>query len=643
MGNINPKARRVGIIIAVVLGIVAGLYAGGLVAQLISGYQIWLKEDGILGNAAMPAINFGFFYCIRLTFTPEGIKSAAFLGAGALAIYGIYLIHNRFERGTTDDRNFRRSERGTYGTAKWMDKKEFNQVLKLSKLSKTTDVILGEQNGSAVCLPNDTKLTRHIAVFGSTGTMKSRAFVRNYLFQALQRGESVVLTDPKSELYNDMAELFRQNEYCVRVYNLISPEHSDSWNCMADLSGDTLLAQILTDVIIENTADEDDRKDRFWDSGEGNFLKALILFVDQEASRGQEHKHLPAVYQMITQHSEKQLMAMFDKLPITHPAKAPFNLFKNASDNVRAGIISGIGTRLSVLQNAAVQNITRRSDIDLALPGKQKCIYFLILSDQDNSLSFLSSLFFSFLFLKLVRYADGRKSRHCKVPVNIMLEELNTCGTVHLLHKRMSSVRSRWIYVSIVAQNLAQLQNRYPKNRWAEILGNVDVTLMLGCSDEPTAEYFSNRTGDMTVEVQNNMTTRKTIAIAQVIPEYRLMEGQGRRKLMTVDEVLRMPNEELLIIIRGHNVLKARKLDYTYHPMAKKLITTDIHDYYNTGSEDMVFGEAYESIVNETTSSEEIAELVPTKKSKEPIKMPEAKSSSPAAPLYGSARPPDEF
>lgn len=105
-------------------------------------------------------------------------------------------------------------------------------------------------------------------------------------------------------------------------------------------------------------------------------------------------KHLPAVYQMLTHNSERQLTALFDKLPLDHPARTPFNLFSQSSDTVRSGIILGFGTRLQVLQNDAVKRITSRSDIDLSAPGMQKCACFIILSDQDATMAFLSSLFF---------------------------------------------------------------------------------------------------------------------------------------------------------------------------------------------------------------------------------------------------------
>jgi len=618
----------------VVLGLIAFMYLSGVVGQMLSGYNTWLAEDGMLGNAVMPAIDFGFFHCTRIMFTPDGMKGAAFIGVTSIAIVAVYMLHNRFDTGKSDERNFRRSARGTYGTAGWMEPKDMKEVLEVTTPEKARGTILGEKNGKVLCLPENTHLAKHIAVFGATGTMKSRAFVRNLLFQAIKRGESVVCTDPKGEIY-ELKNLFADNGYETRVFNLVSPDHSDSWNCMADLNGDTMTAQILTDIIIENTVDEDSKSDHFWDYNETNLLKSLILYIDLDATRDSEHKHLPAVYQLITQHNEKQLIALFDRLPISHPAKAPFNLFKNCSDNVRAGVISGLGTRLQVMQSEAIKRITSRSDIDLTLPGKKKCAYFLILSDQDNSLSFLSSLFFSSLFMKLVRYADSTRKKRCKVPVNIVLEEANTCGSIHELHIKLSSIRSRRLIVSMVIQNLAQLKNRYPKDRWAEILGNMDTQLMLGCTDEVTAEMVSKRSGDMTVEVNSSMTMRKTMAIAQMIPEYRAMEGQGRRRVLTPDEVLRLPNDEMLIMIRGHNILKAKKFDYSRHPLAKEIRPCSIYDYYGTHFND-------EPVCDISLGPKENPEPeIPVPQ--QTVNMPAPNKTLTGSPLYGSAKPPDEF
>ena len=619
----KDKRRLIGIILAAVIGLLALLYLGGVLSQVFSNYSVWMSTGGLTGQAMMKPVNMNPLVCIPLAFTGNGLKGILGIAVISGIIYLMYRLYNRFDGKQRDPRGFTKSDSGIYGTANWMDEKEMQEVLEISPVGSAEGTILGEYKGKAVCMPKDTRLNRHIAIFGASGTMKSRAIIRNALFQIIKRGESVILTDSKSEMYTDTSELFRQAGYDVKVFNLVNPEHGDSWNCMSDLNGDTLMAQVLTNVIIGNTSSG--KGDHFWDNGEGNLLKALILLVDQDRTRTPDMKHLTAVYQLLTQNSERQLTAMFEKLPLDHPARAPYNLFAQSSDTVKSGIILGLGTRLQVMQNQAVQRITSQSDIDLTAPAKRKCVYYIILSDQDTTMSFLSSLFFSFMFIKLSRYADVQPEGRCQVPVNLILDEFNNVGRIGGAEdgsdfaRSLSVVRSRDIRVMIAVQSLGQLQNRYPKNLWSEIVGNMDIQLMMGCSDDVSAEFFSARSGDMSVQVNTTMTVRQTIALAQVIPQYRRMEGHGRRRLLTPDEVLRLPNEEMLCIIRGHNVLKLDKLDYTKHPMSKRIIRKSIMDYNPAPP------------VTQSYNTEPAQEEPPKKK------------SSRKRNLYSSAQPPTEF
>lgn len=79
------------------------------------------------------------------------------------------------------------------------------------------------------------------------------------------------------------------------MFNLVNPAHGDSWNCMSDLGGDTLLAQVLTNVIIRNTSEG--KGDHFWDNGEANLLKALGALrrprPEQDAGREEPRFGLP--------------------------------------------------------------------------------------------------------------------------------------------------------------------------------------------------------------------------------------------------------------------------------------------------------------------------------------------------------------
>lgn len=101
-----------------------------------------------------------------------------------------------------EERNFKYSSLGTYGTSGYMTEVEKKQqVLREERdVKETKGIILGTDliSGSILSLPPESRLNRNIAVCGSQGSMKSRAFARNMILQCIRRGESMFITDPKS-------------------------------------------------------------------------------------------------------------------------------------------------------------------------------------------------------------------------------------------------------------------------------------------------------------------------------------------------------------------------------------------------------------------------------------------------------------
>ena len=513
-----------------------------------------------------------FFTCLASVFHPPYGVYGVLICIGLLAILLLMVMRMGYsDTGEYDtDRNFIYSAKGTYGTSGWMSRKEMAGVLDLvPDLRKHKGVVLGMLDNKAVGIPENPHINGNLAVYGSSGSMKTRSFCMNRILQAAVRGESLIISDPKSELYEKSSEYLRDQGYCVKVFNLVNPENSDSWNCLSEVEGQELMAQLFVDVIIKNTINNG-KGDHFWDSCEMNLLKALVLYVDQ--SYAEQNRNIGEVYRLLTLSGESDLDSLFENLPPTHPAKAPYSLYKQASDTVRSGVIIGLGSRLQVFQSELIKKITTRDEIDLELPGQERCAYFLVTSDQDSTFDFLASLFLSFCFIKLVRYADKNcEGGKLPVPVHVLGEELTACGTIPDLSRRLSVIRSRNISMSCVFQNLAGLQNRYPLNLWQEILGNCDAQLFLGCTDELTAEFISSRTGLASVSVSSKSKQLGTWRISNYTPEYRETSGVGKRPVLTPDEVLRLPIKQALVIIRGQKVLKVDKMDYSKHPEASKL------------------------------------------------------------------------
>lgn len=461
-----------------------------------------------------------------------------------------------------DERNFEVSSKGTYGTAGFMDEEERAQVLQSEKsFEKVDGVIFGRnlQDEKIISLPVESRLNRNFAVCGSQGSMKSRAFAQVMALQCIRRGESVYLTDPKSELYEDLSFYFRESGYTVKQLNLIQLEHSDAWNCLGEIDDGSLI-DVFCDVVIRNTTD---KFDHFYDNTEMDLLKALCLYVFHEYPP--EKRTFPEAYKLLINKSVDMLDAIFDRLPTHHPARGPYQLFAKA-EKVKGNAVLGLGTRLQIMQNKLVQQITSHDEIDLSLPGREKCAYFCITSDQDSTFDMLATLFTSFLSIKLVRYADRTKERRLPVPVQFILDEFPNLGVVPDFKKKLATARSRGIGMSILFQNIPQLQNRYPDNQWEEILGGCDFSIFLGCNDMTTASYYSDRTGEITVSVSSIRKSYYTIRATDYVPEYTESTSLGKRMLLLPDEILRFPLDQGLLIIRGQKVCRFRKMDYLEHP-----------------------------------------------------------------------------
>ena len=204
----NKSVRAVGIALAVILGMAALLYLGGLINQLTIGYQKWLADGGMTGKATMGAIYFSPLVCWRSALTGSGIKCTLFTAVLAGGLLAFVRLQNRFGSNDYDPRNFTRSKRGPYGTSGWMNEKELRSVLEVASPERAKGIILGKtERGSVICLPEDTRLNKHIAVFGASGTRKSRGVIRPALFQSIRRGEAGGVADPKWERFADTAGL----------------------------------------------------------------------------------------------------------------------------------------------------------------------------------------------------------------------------------------------------------------------------------------------------------------------------------------------------------------------------------------------------------------------------------------------------
>lgn len=459
------------------------------------------------------------------------------------------------------------------GTSDWITPKEASQHY---EFGRGAGILIGRY-GEKIVRYNSTKNNRNSIIFGPPGSGKTTCFILPNMFQAASTSESVIVTDPKGELLKTTAGYFRSKGYIVRVFNLIDLSQSDRWNPLKEVTDD-FDADLLAQIIIENTKGPLHRpggSDLFWERSELNLLKALILYAKEELDG--EKCSLAGVYDLLSR-SRKRLSAeergdgeeehsihkIFRSLPKTHPAVAPYNLFSQADHRVMGNIITGLGTRLHIFQSQKVRELTSASDIDLTLPGRHKCAYFCVIPDTDQTLAFLSSLYFSFLFLRLTRQADAIGGSNT-IPVNFILDEFCNIGTIPEFTKKIATMRSRNINCMIVTQSLPQLKNRYPEGGWEEIISCSALRIILGATEYETAEYLSKLLGQATVE---QVSFRRR---AGVLEPAQVSIAPRARALLDPSEICRLPYEKGVALLIGAKPLLFNKIHYTQHPEAQNI------------------------------------------------------------------------
>ena len=113
-------------------------------------------------------------------------------------------------------------------------------------------IILGKYNNRFLNLPFNSHFNKNICVFGSSGSMKTIGFLLTNLLELSKYRKSIVVTDPKAEIYRKTSNYFRNIGYTVKVLNLKDMRHSDRWNPLQENENITDV-QTSANVIISNT------------------------------------------------------------------------------------------------------------------------------------------------------------------------------------------------------------------------------------------------------------------------------------------------------------------------------------------------------------------------------------------------------
>ena len=414
------------------------------------------------------------------------------------------------------------------------------------------------------------KRNTNVLVIGGSGAGKSRSYA---IPNALNCGNcSMVICDPKSEILRKTGGALKANGYEVRVFDLLSPDTSFCYNPLAYVRDDKDVLRLIETLIQSTTPPGAQSSDPFWTKSETALLQALVLYLMHEAPK--EEQNFAMVMEMLAaaevreedEEYESPLDILFARLEMRDPesiAVKQYHVFKMGAGKTLKSILISVGVRLSAFNLPQIARLTYTDDLHLEELGEKKVALFCCIPDSDKSLNYLVGMIYGQLIQTLYYVADRKYKGRLPVPVHLLIDEApNIALPTDNFLPWLSTMRSRNIFCSYIAQNMAQLKALF-KEQWESLVGLCDEFLYLGGNEKETHKYVSELMGKETLDTNTYGHSRGQSG------SFSINDQQTGRELLTPDEVRMLDNRKAILFVRGERPMLDDKYDLMRHPNIK--------------------------------------------------------------------------
>ncbi len=473
-----------------------------------------------------------------------------------------------------DGETYKMSKETTQGDMHWMTKKELVEgnrtdpdappdkfcVLDKDYYKHDGDILGITKDGYIVSrIMNIPGINDNTLLFGGSRSGKSDAVILNKILQSIKRGESIITTDTKGDIFKDTAAIAKANGYLIRILDIKATELkcSDGWEVMKYITEeDDIQAEVLANAIILNTL-EGERKD-YWAKQELGALKGTLLLV-ATSSNYEGRRTFREVIDIIKHPNTFE--SKFAGLPSENPARIAFDIFAEADPKNRGQILNGLAQRMSLLNNKYVREIVSHDEIDLVLPVKRKCIYYVISADNDTSMRFVSAMFFTQLFQVQCDFIDSLSKanrKKCK-RIHYCLDEHKAFGIIPDFDVKISTFASRGIYSTVAFQDIGQLKDMYQNNRYIDIIANSATKIATKLTDPDTAKFFSERCGFTTVINTQGRYAKRRTQLLDLHDNEAMNTSVVKRELLPIAKAQSLHRDRIIICIDGYMPIKLNK------------------------------------------------------------------------------------
>lgn len=367
----------------------------------------------------------------------------------------------------------------------------------------------------------------HNMIIGSTGSGKSQSISFPYINIMAKAGESMIVTDPKGELYEGTAKELKKRGYNIILLNFREPQKGNCWNpfsipyALYQQGNKDKSIELLEDLAKNILYDENNKgQDPFWENTSADYFAGLAFSLFQDAK--EEEININSINYMATIGEQKingttYIKEYFSAKPSTSTESIKVNATVSAPADTKGSILSVFNQKIQLFSSReTLSEMLSHSDFDMEDIGRKKTAVFIVIQDEKKTYHSLVTIFLKQCYETLVRVAQENPGGKLKYRTNFLLDEFANMPPLSHVDAMVSAARSRNIKLSFIIQNFSQLNDVYGKEKAETIRGNCGNTIYLLSTELAALEEISKMCGEVKSKKEDKTDSRPLITVTDL-------------------------------------------------------------------------------------------------------------------------------
>ena len=367
----------------------------------------------------------------------------------------------------------------------------------------------------------------HNIVIGATGSGKTQAVVFPMVQSLAKKGESMIITDPKGEIYEQTGTMLRERGYNIVLLNFRNPQNGNGWNPMAlpyklYKEGNTDKAIELLDDLALNILYEEKNgnSDPFWEKSAADYFTGLALGLFEDATEEQINLNSMSLMSSLGEErfggpNNNYIKEYFNAKDPSRPAYVNASGTVYAPEDTKGGVLSTFKQKVKLFSSRDnLSEMLCHSDFDMKEIGRQKTAVFMIVQDEKKTLHPLATIFIKQCYETLI---DVAQENGGKLPyrTNYILDEFANMPPLKDVTTMVTAARSRLIRFTFIIQNYAQLTQVYGKENAETIKGNCNIMYLIS-SELQALEELSKLCGEVKSKEKDKTASTPLVTVSDL-------------------------------------------------------------------------------------------------------------------------------